>query len=402
MTADTCSTRSIVPGEQRSKGPMTDPEPFSVDAVELREVALPLVRAFRTSFGEETEKRAILVRAITPSGDGWGECAASEEPRYSEEWLEGAWVVLRDFLGPTVVSGGPLAHPEEVGERSRWVRGHRMAKAALEAAVLDAWLRARGESLPGFLGAARDRVPCGVSVGIAPSVDALLEEIRGYLDRGYQRVKLKIEPGRDVEIVQEVRKAIPDTPLSVDANAAYRLTDLPVFQALDELGLVMIEQPLHHEDLTDHARLQAQLDTPICLDESIRSAHGAQVAIDIGACRVINIKPGRVGGILEARRVHDVAQGAGVPVWIGGMLETGVGRAPNVALAAMPGVTMPGDTSGSDRYFTEDITEPFTVAPDGTMAVPTGPGIGVTPDPARLRACTVRREVIGPDGPSTA
>jgi O-succinylbenzoate synthase len=378
---------------------MTDAQ--SIEAVELREVALPLVRPFRTSFGEETVKRAILVRVMTPSGDGWGECAASEAPRYSEEWLEGAWVVLRDFLAPTLMAGGPVGDPEEVGERLRWVRGHRMAKAALEAAVLDAWLRGRGESLASFLGAARDRVPCGVSVGIADSTDALLAEVQGYVERGYQRVKLKIEPGRDVEIVQQVREAIPDVPLSVDANAAYRLTDLSVFQALDELGLVMIEQPLHHEDLTDHSRLQAQLETPICLDESVRSAHDAEVAIEMGACRVINIKPGRVGGILQARRVHDVAQGAGVPVWIGGMLETGVGRAPNVALAAMPGVTMPGDTSASDRYFREDITEPFTVDADGTMAVPTGPGIGIIPDQERLIGCTARVESIGQDVPSS-
>jgi O-succinylbenzoate synthase len=233
-----------------------------------------------------------------------------------------------------------------------------------------------------------------VSVGIALSVEDLLEEIQGYLARGYQRVKLKIEPGRDVDVVSRVREALPTTPLSVDANAAYRLENLSVFQALDELGLVMIEQPLHHEDLADHARLQEQLQTPICLDESIRSSHDAASAIQMGACRIINIKPGRVGGILEAKRVHDVAAEGGVPVWIGGMLETGVGRAPNVALAGLPGVTMPGDTSASERYFKEDITEPFVVDPDGTMAVPTGPGIGVAPDPDRLERCTVRWEAI--------
>jgi O-succinylbenzoate synthase len=369
-------------------------EPLAIDFIEIREVALPLVLPFRTSFGEETLKRAILVRVTAPNGDGWGECAASEEPRYSEEWLEGAWGMLRDFLAPGLMGGGPLRGPNDVGDRLRWVRGHRMAKASLEAAVADAWLRARGESLASFLGATRDRVPCGVSVGIAPSIESLLEEVEGYLARGYQRVKLKIEPGLDVEVVQRVRDAFPDTPLSVDANAAYRLENLSVFQALDELGLVMIEQPLHHEDLVEHARLQAQLQTPICLDESIRSAYDAQVAIEMEACRIINIKPGRVGGLLEARRVHDVARGAGVPVWIGGMLETGVGRAANVALAAMPGVTMPGDTSGSDRYFKEDITDPFVVDPEGTMAVPDGPGIGVTPDPERLEQCTVRREAI--------
>jgi O-succinylbenzoate synthase len=371
---------------------MTDA--LAIDSIEIREVALPLVRPFRTSFGEETLKRAIVVRVVAATGDGWGECAASEEPRYSEEWLDGAWVMLRDFLVPGLMRGGPLGVPDEVGERLRWVRGHRMAKASLEAAVTDAWLRSRNENLARFLGATRERVACGVSVGIAPSIEALLEEIQGYLARGYQRVKLKIEPGRDVDVVQRVRDELPDTPLTVDANAAYRLENLSVFQALDELGLVMIEQPLHHEDLADHARLQHQLQTPICLDESIRSAHDAQVAIEMEACRIINIKPGRVGGVLEAKRVHDVALRAGVPVWIGGMLETGIGRAPNVALAALPGVTMPGDTSASDRYFTEDITQPFVVDPDGTMPVPDGPGVGVAPDPERLEACTVRKRVI--------
>jgi O-succinylbenzoate synthase len=365
-----------------------------IDSIEIREVALPLVRPFRTSFGEESLKRAILVRVEAGGVEGWGECAAADEPRYSEEWLDGAWAMLRDFLAPSLQRGGGVQDPGEIGERLRWVRGHRMAKAALEAAVLDAWLRSRGEGLASFLGSVHERVPCGVSVGIAPSVEALLEEIQGYLARGYRRVKLKIEPGRDVDVVSKVREALPTTPLSVDANAAYRLESLSVFQALDELGLVMIEQPLHHEDLADHARLQEQLQTPICLDESIRSAHDAVIAIQLGACQIINIKPGRVGGLLEAKQVHDVALMRGVPVWIGGMLETGVGRAPNVALAALPGATMPGDTSASERYFKEDITEPFVVDRDGTMAVPKGPGIGVVPDPDRLERCTVRRETI--------
>ena len=216
--------------------------------------------------------------------------------------------------------------------------------------------RAQGASLAGHLGAVRDRVPCGVSVGIAASPEAMLEEIDGYLAKGYQRVKLKIEPGRDVAVVRAVREALPDTPLSVDANAAYTLADAPLFEALDELDLVMIEQPLGHDDLVDHAQLQARLRTPICLDESIRHAHDAAAAIELGACRIINIKPGRVGGLLEAKRVHDVARERDVPVWIGGMLETGIGRATNVAMAALPGVTMPGDTSASERYFHRDLT----------------------------------------------
>ncbi len=371
---------------------------LTLRAIELREVALPLVRPFRTSFGEERDKRAILVRVLTDQGEGWGECVASTEPRYSEEWLDGAWAVLRDHLCLWLLRWGEVSDPDDVSGILAWIRGHRMAKASLEAAVLDAWLRSRGRRLADFLGAVRDRVPCGVSVGIAPSVDALLEEVQSYLVRGYRRVKLKIEPGWDVAVIRDVRTALPDTPLSVDANAAYSLSDLPVFEALDELGLVMIEQPLHHEDLVNHAKLQARLRTPICLDESIRSAADARAAIDLGACQVINIKPARVGGILEGKRVHDVAKDRGVPVWIGGMLETGIGRAPNIALAALEGVTMPGDTSASDRYFKQDLTEPFVVEPDGTMAVPERPGIGVEPIAERIKECTVRLDTIRPEG----
>jgi o-succinylbenzoate synthase len=361
-----------------------------IRSIELREVALPLIRPFRTSFGQEAEKRAILVRIDADDVAGWGECVASVQPRYSEEWLEGAWLALSTSLGPTLLDGPPVGEPDEMAGRLAWVRGHRMSKAALEAAIADAWLRLRGRSLAEHLGAVRARVPCGVSVGIAPSTEAMLEEIRGYLAQGYVRVKLKIEPGRDLTVVRAIREALPDTPLSVDANAAYTLEDSPLFEALDELGLVMIEQPLDHEDLVDHARLQRRLSTPICLDESIRSARDAAAAIELGACRVINIKPARVGGLLEAVRVRDVAASARLPVWIGGMLETGVGRAVNLALAALPGVDLPGDTSASDRYFADDLTQPFVLGPDGTMEVPSGAGIGVEPRQDRLAACTVR------------
>jgi O-succinylbenzoate synthase len=375
---------------------MTEGPRLDVHSVELREVALPLVRPFRTSFGEESDKRAILVRVQGGDVEGWGECVASESPRYSEEWLDGSWLALQGFLVPSLLSGGPVGWPQEVGRRLAWVRGHRMAKAALEAAVLDALLRVWGMSLADHLGGVRDRVPCGVSVGIAPTVEGMLEEIDGYLAKGYRRIKLKIEPERDLAVVRAVRQALPETPLSVDANAAYTLADAPLFEALDELDLLMIEQPLGEEDLLDHAALQSRIRTPLCLDESIRSAHDAAAAIQLEACRVINIKPGRVGGLLEAKKVHDVANLAGIPVWVGGMLETGVGRAANLALAAMPGVAFPGDTSASDRYFEDDITEPFVLDPDGTMAVPEGRGIGVAPRPDRLDACTVRSTTLQP------
>ena len=372
---------------------------IAISSIELREIVLPLVRPFRTSFGEDVEKRCVLLRVEAGDVVGWGECVADVEPRYAEEWNGGARESLTRFLIPSVLAGGPISDPAQVAERVRWVRGHRMAKAALEMAVLDAWLRAGRLSLAAFVGAGRDPVPCGVSVGIAPTVEAMLEEIQGYLTKGYRRVKLKIEPGRDLEVVRRIRAELPDTPLSVDANAAYTPADAPLFQALDELGLVMIEQPLGHDDLTDHARLQARLRTPICLDESIRNAHDAVAAIEMGACRVINIKPGRVGGLLEAKRVHDAAREREVPVWIGGMLETGIARATNLAMAGLPGVTMPGDTSASDRYFREDLTDPFVLAPDGTMAVPAGPGIGVEPRPDRLAACSAGIERVEPAVP---
>jgi O-succinylbenzoate synthase len=322
---------------------------------------------------------------------GWGECAASPQPRYSEEFNESAWLALREHLVPSVLGLGAVS-AEGVAGALAWVRGHPMAKAALEMAVLDAELRAQGRSLREFLGGERDRVECGVSVGIPASVEALLEQVDGYVRAGYRRVKLKIEPGWDVVPVTEVRRAFPQTPLSVDANAAYRLGDLPVFEALDALELTMIEQPLSHDDLLEHAALQARIAAPICLDESIRHSADARAAIELGACRVINIKAGRVGGLLEARRVHDVARSSGVPVWCGGMLETGIGRAANLALASLPGFTLPGDTSASDRYFAHDLTEPFVLGSDGTMAVPPGPGIGVEPIEEILEDRTLRLE----------
>jgi o-succinylbenzoate synthase len=364
-----------------------------VRSVELRLVGLPLVRPFRTSFGTATEKVCILAHVETEEAEGWGECVADREPDFSAEFNEGAWLVLRDFLVPALLHAGEIA-AEDLDGIFGFVRGNQMAKATLVDAVLDAELRAQGRSFASFLGATAARVACGVSVGIAGSVEELLEHVDGYLDEGYRRIKLKIEPGLDVERVAAVRERFPGILLSVDANAAYRFEDADVFRALEPLDLLMIEQPLHHDDLAQHAALQRMLSTDLCLDESIRSSALARDAIELGACRVINVKQGRVGGALEARRVHDVARAADIPVWCGGMLETGLGRALNLALAAMPGFTLPGDTSGSARYFTEDLTEPFVMAPDGTMAVPQGPGIGVDPLPERLAACTLRRETF--------
>jgi o-succinylbenzoate synthase len=364
-----------------------------VGGVELRLVGLPLVRPFRTSFGVSREKVCILACVETDDAQGWGECVADVDPGFSEEFNEGVWLVLRDLLAPALLRAGELTH-EDLGRVFGSVRGNPMAKATLVNAVLDAELRANDVSLASFLGGVSDRVACGVSIGITNTTEELLEQVEGYLAQGYRRIKLKIEPGLDEERVAAVRAAHPDATLSVDANAAYALDDADVFRALDDYGLLMVEQPLRHDDLLEHARLQTLIRTDLCLDESIRSAAHARAALELGACRIVNIKQGRVGGVLEAMRVHDVAREAGAPVWCGGMLETGVGRALNLALASLPGFTLPGDTSASARYFPDDLTEPFTMEADGTMAVPSGPGIGVVPRPDRLAACTLRSELI--------
>jgi O-succinylbenzoate synthase len=364
-----------------------------VRAIELRLIRLPLVRPFRTSFGQETEKECILARVDTDDAEGWGECVAGPNPGFSEEFNEGAWLLLRDFLAPALFQAGETP-AEDLEHIFAFVRGHPMAKAALSNAVLDAELRTRGESLAAYLGADKDRVACGVSVGIPPNTEQLLEQVAGYLADGYRRVKLKIQPGLDVERVAAAREANPEAALSVDANAAYSLGDVETFRALDAFELLMVEQPLHQDDLVEHSKLQREIRTDICLDESIRSAADAEAAIELGSCRIVNIKQGRVGGLGEAKRIHDALLPRGVPVWCGGMLETGIGRATNLALAALPGFVLPGDTSASERYFLEDITEPFRMDPDGTMAVPGGPGIGVDPRPDRLAQYTLRMEVL--------
>lgn len=361
---------------------------MKIEGVELRWVGLPLVSPFRTSFGTETDREILLVRVLTTEGEGWGECVAMREPVYSSEYVDGAAQVIKEFLLP-------LAHPDpwRAEQAFRPVHGHPMAKAALEAAILDAWLRARGMSFGEFLGAVRPAVPAGVSVGIMDSVPELLDAVEGYLAEGYLRIKLKIEPGWDAEPVRAVRERFPDILLQADANTAYTLRDAPRLARLDPFELLLIEQPLPEDDLAGHAELARRIRTPICLDESITSARIAVDAITRGAASIVNIKPGRVGGLLEARRVHDVCAAHGVPVWCGGMLETGVGRAANVALAALPNFTLPGDTSASGRYYREDVTEPF-VLEDGHLRVPEGPGLGVAPNEERLREFTLRKEYI--------
>jgi o-succinylbenzoate synthase len=358
-----------------------------LEGVELRRIEMPLVAPFRTSFGTEQTKSALLLRVVTSEGEGWGECVAAAHPLYSSEYVDAAADVLRRFLVPAVAAAGEV-HANTVAATLRRFHGHRMAKAALEMGMLDAELRARGVALSRELGAVRERVACGVSVGIMDSIDLLLDAVAGYVAAGYVRIKLKIEPGWDVEPVRAVRERFGDELLlQVDANAAYTLADAPQLARLDAFDLALIEQPLPEDDVLGHADLAKLLRTPICLDESITSAHAAADAIRLGACRIVNVKAGRVGGYLEARRIHDVCRAHGVPVWCGGMVETGLGRAANVALAALPGFVLPGDTSGSDRFFAIDITEPF-VLDDGHLPVPTAPGLGVAPIEDRLREVT--------------
>jgi O-succinylbenzoate synthase len=367
-----------------------------LEAVELRRIEMPLVAPFRTSFGTESVRDILLLRAITDECDGRGECCALSGPLYSSEYVDGCEHVLRRHLLPRLFAA-PSLTAEAVAEILRPVQGHRMAKAAIEMAVLDAELRARREPFARHLGAVRETVACGVSVGIQESIARLLEVVETYLAEGYERVKLKIEPGWDVEPVRAVREHFPDVLLQVDANAAYPLADARHLARLDEFDLLLIEQPLPEEHVRAHAQLAARLATPVCLDESIVSAQAAADAIALGACAIVNIKPSRVGGYLEARRIHDVCRAHGVPVWCGGMLETGLGRAGNVALAALPGFTLPGDISASDRYYRRDITEPF-VLHEGRLRVPDGPGLGVEVDEDVLREVTSSVDLVDRKG----
>lgn len=364
--------------------------------VELIRLVMPLVAPFRTSFGTESARDVLLVRVELDGVTGWAECVAGDDPYYSSEYVAGAAEVLRRYLIPALRAATARSgvDPASVAPSLARVKGHRMAKAALETAVLDAWLRLHGVPLAAFLGATATEVACGVSVGIMDSVPHLLEVVEEYLAQGYVRIKLKIEPGWDVEPVRAVRERFgDDVALQVDANTAYTLRDAAHLARLDPFDLLLIEQPLDEEDVRGHAELARRIRTPICLDESIVSARAAADAIALGACTIVNVKPGRVGGYLESRRIHDVCAAHGVPVWCGGMLETGIGRAANLALAALPGFTLPGDTSASRRYYAIDVTEPFELD-GGRLAVPTGPGIGVDPLPGVLAERTASRERV--------
>lgn len=354
--------------------------PITIESVEFRTVRLRLHEPFETSFGRIDSRLIFLVSVNGAGMTGWGEVVASEEPRYSYETVETARHVIRDFLVPTMFSQ-PVVSLEDLAARFNSFRGHNMAKAGLELAYMDLFAKSKGESLSHLISGTRAEVAVGVSLGIQPSLDKLFERVDQYLAKGYQRIKLKIKRGWDIDIVRAVRGRHPDILLSVDANSAYTLADEEHLRRLDEFGLLMIEQPLDHDDLVDHAKLQAKLTTPICLDESITNARRAEHALDLGSCRMINIKIGRVGGYSQALPIHQLCHSRGVPVWCGGMLESGIGRAHNIALASLPGFSLPGDISASSRYFARDLIMPeVNVTKDGMVQVPTGPGLGFEVD----------------------
>jgi O-succinylbenzoate synthase len=362
-----------------------------IEQIEVRHLALPLVHPFETSFGREDVRQTIIVAVRSEGLTGWGEAATSAGPWYEYETVGTCWHVLVEFLGPLVL-GRDVRSPDEAAQSVAPVRGHNLAKMGLEAAIWDVLGQAQGKSVSQLLGGTRERVAVGVSIGVQDSMAALLERIDEFWRQGYSRIKCKIRPGWDVEVVRQVREHYPDVPLMVDANSAYTLADAERLAALDEFGLMMIEQPLAYDDLVDHAALQKRLRTPICLDESVPTLAAARAALALGSGRIINIKPGRVGGLVAARAIHDLCRAHELPVWCGGMLETGIGRAHNVALASLPGFTLPGDISASSRYFDEDIVDPpFVVEDDGTMTVPSDPGIGVRIAQRHLDAATQRQ-----------
>jgi len=369
---------------------------FVIEQIKLRQIEMPLVHFFQTSFGRTYSRKIVLVEVIAGGVSGWGEVTAGENPFYNEEWTDSSWLILRDFVAPRVL-GHEFAAASEVGARSAHIRGHFMARGGLEAACWD--LEAKQKGIPLYKaigGGAHKQIACGVSIGIQDNVDQLLGKIETEVNAGYRRIKMKIAPCWDVEVIRAVRKRFPDILLMADANSAYRLSDWEVLAALDEFNLMMIEQPLAHDEIIDHAELQAKLKTPICLDECIRSAHQAEQAIRMQAGRIINIKLGRVGGFAEAIKVHDVAMKHNIPVWCGGMLESGIGRAANIALSTLPNFVMPGDVSASKRYWKKDVlTTPVEVSPDGLITVPEGPGFGFDVDHAFLDSITVRQETIG-------
>jgi O-succinylbenzoate synthase len=365
-----------------------------IERLELRLLKLPLVHFFETSFGRIHDKHFILVRAFGDGVSGFGECVAEQDPYYSAETNTTVWHVIKEFVAPRVL-GVTFAHPGEIFPALKAVRGHNMAKAAIEMAAWDLYARQQAVPLSRVLGGTRDRIASGVSIGIQDSTDALAAKVERELAAGYRRIKIKIKPGWDLDAVEMIRARFGPIPLMVDANAAYTLADTDHLARLDAFDLMMIEQPLDYDDIADHACIQQRLNTPICLDESIKTVAAARDAIAAQACRIVNIKPGRVGGFAESVRLHDLCAEHGVPVWHGGMLESGIGRAANIHLSTLPNFSLPGDIAASKRYFVPDLIEPpIEVSADGTIAVPDGPGIGVTVCEDRIAAATLATETL--------
>jgi O-succinylbenzoate synthase len=374
---------------------------FKIDEIRLHRLEIPLVHFFETSFGRTYSRAIILVEVVSDGVSGWGEVTCGEHPFYNEEWTDAAWLLLKDYVAPAAL-GMTLEKASDAGLLSKGIKGHRMARGGFEAACWDLEARLAGIPLWRAIGGGAGvdgkskEIPCGVSIGIQDSVPQLLGKIRTELEAGYQRIKMKIKPGWDIDVIREVRREFPEILLMADANSAYTLNDIEHLKRLDEFHLMMIEQPLAHDEIIDHAVLQQALETPICLDECIRTAHQAEQAIRLGACKIINIKLGRVGGFAEAKRVHDVAYAHGIPVWCGGMLESGVGRAHNIALSTLPGFVLPGDVSASKRYWKRDVIDPWVeVTPRGTIVVGDAPGFGYPLDLEFLASVRVARETLG-------
>lgn len=368
---------------------------FKIDRVTLHHLRMPLVHFFETSFGRTYTREIILVEVVSEGVSGWGEVTCGEHPYYNEEWTEGAWLLLKNYIAPASL-GRTFESASDASQPTRGMKGHQMARGGFEVACWDLEARLKGIPLWKLIGGgARREIPCGVSIGIQDSVPQLIEKIRKELEAGYQRIKIKIKPGWDVDVVREVRREFPSILLMGDANSAYTLNDIEHLKRLDEFNLMMLEQPLSHDEIIDHVKLQAALKTPICLDECIRTAHHAEQALRMDAGRIINIKLGRVGGFAEAKRVHDVCLARGVPVWCGGMLESGVGRAHNIALATLPNFTLPGDVSASKRYWKQDVISPWVeVTPRGTIAIRDDAGFGFPLDLDFIKQVQIREETL--------
>lgn len=365
---------------------------MKIQNIKIRQLKMKMKAPFTTSFGTFVNKEFLLLEVTDELGNtGWGESVAFDAPWYSEETYKTNWIILEDFLIP-LIKGKEIGHPDEINELFAPIRKNNMAKSTLEGAVWDLYAKRTNQTLASALGGDKKQIEVGISIGIQKSVDELLALIGGYVKEGYKRIKVKIKPGWDVDVIRAIREHFPDVPLMADANSAYRLKDIELLKQLDEFHLMMIEQPLASDDIIDHATLQKQLKTPICLDESIHSLEDARKAVELGSCGIINIKIGRVGGLTEAKKIHDYCQSKGIPVWCGGMLESGIGRAHNVAITTLSNFILPGDTAGSEHYWDRDIINPEVIVKDGYITVPDQPGIGYEPNLERIDQLTVKKK----------